>query len=223
MYSALVPVLVPPFVVTFIVLRELLLVVLAVEDLKPLALLLVTTIVQAIIPAFVGSLLVAAALPVLSGQASSLGQAWAGLKDRRAHIYRAARYSSLLALFATITLGPVGIIVQPVVLGPPLLVHEIVLKGHGLKLAWARTKKMMEADSRQLVYLLAIPAVMGVLLTTFLRAFGVLSGDLPGVARGIIYFAVQGAMLGAAIPFVTAVGLLLYEEMAASLGGGEAR
>ncbi len=81
----------------------------------------------------------------------------------------------------------------------------------------------MAADSRQLVYLLAIPAVVGLLLTIFLRAFGILSGDSTGLIRGILYFAAQGALLGMAIPFVTAVGLLLYEEMASSLGGDEAR
>lgn len=222
-YLAWVPVLLPAFIVTFILLRELLLIVLAVEDLSPLALLLVATAVQALIPAFLGSLLVAAAIPVLAGQATGLREAWGGLADRRGDIYRAAGCSAILALFATVTLGPVGIIVQPMVLGPPLLLHEIVLKGHGLKLAWERTKEMMSADSRQLVYLLAIPAVVGFILTTFLRAFGVLSGDIPGVARGILYFAAQGALVGAAIPFVAAVGLLLYEEMASTLGGGEAR
>jgi hypothetical protein len=223
MYGALVPTLVPAFVLTFIVLRELLLIVLAVEDLKPVALLLVATLVQALIPAFVGSLLVAAAVPVLAGKAEGLREAWAGLSDRRGDIYRAASWSSALALFFAVTLGPVGIIVQPMVLGPPLIIHEIVLKGHGSRLAWERTKEMVRGDSRQLVYLLAIPAVIGIVLTTFLRAFGVLSGDIPGVARGVIYFAVQGALIGAALPFVAAVALLLYEEMASTLGGDEAR
>ncbi|MGH9042834.1 MAG: hypothetical protein ACRDZ3_21685 [Acidimicrobiia bacterium] len=222
MYLDLLGVLLPPFIVIFIALRELLLVVIAVEDAKPLALLAVGTLVQALIPAFVGSLLVAAAIPVLAGQARGLGEAWAGLADRRTDIFRAARYSSGLALFATVTLGPVGIIVQPVLLGPPLLIHEIVIRKHGVKRAWERVKEMMAADSRQLVYILAIPAVIGVILTIFLRAFGVLSGDIPGVARGLLYFAVQGALIGAAIPFVTAVGMLLYEEMASSLGGDEA-
>lgn len=222
MYRALAPVLVPPFVVAFIVLRELLVVALAVEDLKPLTLLLVATLVQAIIPAFVASLLVASALPVLSGHAARLREAWALLRDRRGDIYRAAALSSGLALFATITLGPVGVIVQPMVLGPPLLIHEIVIQGHTLAKGWARTKEMMAADSRQLVYILAIPATIGILLTTVLRAFGVLSGDIPGVVKGVLYFAAQGVLIGAAIPFVTALGLLLYEEMASALGSGEA-
>ena len=223
MFSAFAPVLMPPFLVAFIALRELLLLVLVVEDLTPLAFLLVATLVQALIPAFVGSLLVASALPVLAGKAKSLREGWAGLADRRAAIYRAASWSSGLALFATVTLGPVGIIIQPMILGPPLLIHEIVLRNHGLSRAWERTKEMMAADSRQLVYLLAIPAVIGVLLTIFLRAFGILSGDSTGLIRGVLYFAAQGALLGIAIPFVTAVGLLLYEEMASSLGGDEAR
>jgi hypothetical protein len=221
-YRALAPVLVPPFVVAFIVLRELLVVVLAVEDLKPFALLLVTTFVQAIVPAFVGSLLVASALPVLSGHAGRMREAWGMLSDRRSDIYRAAGLSSGLALFFTITLGPVGIIIQPMLLGPPLLIHEIVIQGHSPAKGWARTKEMLAADSRQLIYLLAIPASIGIILTTVLRAFGVLSGNIPGVVKGVLYFAVQGALIGAALPFVAAVGVLLYEEMASSLGSGEA-
>lgn len=223
-YRSLAPVLVPPFIVAFIVLRELLLVVLAFEDLdrKPLALLLVTTLVQAIVPAFVGSLLVASALPVLSGDARRLGEGWAGLAGHRGDVYRAAALSSGMALFATVTLGPVGVIIQPMLLGPPLIIHEVVMQRHGLSKAWARVKEMLAADSRQLIYLLAIPASIGIILATLLNAIGILSGDVPGVVKGVLYFGVQGALLGAAMPFVAAVSVLLYEEMASALGGGEA-
>ena len=222
-YRGLVPVLVPPFVVAFIALRELLLVLLAIEDLDrtPVALLLLATFVQAIVPAFLGSLLVASALPVITGHAGRLGEGWAALADRRGDVYRAAGLASGMALFATVTLGPVGVIVQPMIYGPPLLIHEVVLQRHGLSQGWARTKEMMAADSRQLIYLLAIPASIGIILATFLNILGVLSGDVPGVLKGVLYFATQGALLGAAMPFVAAVGVLLYEEMASTLGGGE--
>ena len=48
------------------------------------------------------------------------------------------------------------------------------------------------------------------------------SGDVPGVARGIVYFAMQGALIGAAIPYVAAVGLLCYRDLASTLGGDDA-
>jgi hypothetical protein len=220
LYGASVPTLVPTFVVVFVALRELFLVLLAV-DTSPVALLLVAALVQAVIPAFVGSLLVAAAVMVLGGQAAGMREAWAALADHRPDIYRAARWSAGLALFATITLGSFGVIIQPVVLGPPLLIHEIVLRRYRLDRAWARTREMMSRDSRQLVYLLAIPAAIGVLLSGMLRAFGVLSGDIPGVVRGVLHFAVQGALLGAAIPLVAAVGVLLYGDMASDIEGNE--
>jgi hypothetical protein len=220
MYGAWASTLVPAFVAVFVALRELLLVLLAVDS-SPVALLLVATLIQAVIPAFVGSLLVAAAVLVLAGEAAGMREAWAALADQRANIYRAAGWSAGLALFAAITLGSFGIIVQPMILGPPLLIHEVVLQRHRLDLAWARTREMMSRDSRQLIYLLAIPAAIGVLLSTMLRAFGVLSGDIPGVVRGILHFAAQGALLGAAIPLVAAVGVLLYRDMASELGGNE--
>jgi hypothetical protein len=215
-------VLVPTFLVAFIVLRELLVVVL-VLDLPPVPLLLLVTLLQAVIPAFVGSLLVASAVPVLAtGAAQGLREAWGALAAERPAVYRAAACSGGLALFAAITLGPVGIIVQPMVLGPPLLIHEVALKRHPLNVAWERTKQMISRDTRSLAYLLVIPAGVGLLLSFALRTFGVLSGDVPGVARGIVYFAMQGALIGAAIPYVAAVGLLCYRDLASTLGGDDA-
>ena len=218
MYRPCAPLLVPTFLVAFIVLRELLLVVLLI-DMPPLALLLVVTLVQAVIPAFLASLLVAAAILVLASSAGTLREAWTALEAHRPALYRSAVGSAGLALFAAITLGPVGIIVQPIVLGPPLLVHEVALQGHKFELAWERTKEMISRDTRPLAYLLIVPATVGLLLSITLRAFGVLSGDVPGVARGVVYFAVQGAMIGTAIPYVAAVGLLCYRDLASTLGG----
>jgi hypothetical protein len=220
MYAARAGTLVPACVLVFVLLRELLLVIVPVEG-SPVALLLVAVLVQAMIPAFVGSLLVAAAVVVLAGDAQAMGPAWAALSDQRADIYRAAGWSAVLALFAAVTLGAFGVIVQPVVLGPPLLIHDIVLRRNRLDLAWARTKDMVSHDSRQLVYLLAIPAAIGIVLSSALRAFGLLSSDIPGLLRGVLHFAAQGALLGAAIPLVAAIGALLYGEMASTLGGEE--
>jgi hypothetical protein len=222
MYRPCAPLLVPTFLVAFILLRELLVVVL-VLDLPPLPLLLLVTLIQAVIPAFVGSVLVASAVPVLAtGASQRLREAWVALAPERAAIYRAAACSGGLALFAAITLGPVGIIVQPMVLGPPLLIHEVALKRHPLNVAWARTKKMIARDNRSLAFLLIIPAGVGLVLSFGLRTFGVLSGDVPGVARGVVYFAMQGALIGAAVPYVAAVGVLCHRDLAATLGGDEA-
>lgn len=218
MYRPCAPLLVPTFLVAFIVLRELLLVVLLI-DMPPLPLLLVVTLVQAVIPAFLASLLVAAAIRVLASRARTLREAWTALEAQRPAVYRSAASSAALALFAAITLGPVGVIVQPIVLGPPLLVHEVALQGHRFEAAWERTKEMISHDTRPLAYLFIVPAAVGLLLSITLRAFGVLSGDVPGVARGVVYFAVQGALIGTAIPYVSAVGLLCYRDLASTLGG----
>jgi hypothetical protein len=80
---------------------------------------------------------------------------------------------------------------------------------------------MIGRDTRSLAYLLIIPAGVGLLVASSLHAFGVWSGDVPGVARGIIYFALQGALTGAAIPYVAAVGLLCYRDLASPLDGDD--
>jgi hypothetical protein len=222
LYWPKAPVLVPTLLIAFIVLRELLLVVLII-DMPPLPLLLVVTLVQAVIPAFVGSVVLAPAVRILATEKKEgLRDAWKALADVRPHIYRSAACSAGLALFAAITLGPVGLIVQPMILGPPLLLHEVVLHKRSLEGAWERTKAMIATDARPLALLLAIPAGVGLVLSIALRAFGILSGDVPGVARGIVYFALQGALFGAAVPFVAAVALLCYRELASTPGGEDA-
>jgi hypothetical protein len=222
MYRPKAPVLVPVFLVTFIVLRELLLIVLII-DLPPVPLLLVVTLVQSVIPAFAGSVMLAPAITILAtGERKGLREAWNALADVRPHIYRSAACSAGLGLFAAITLGPVGIIIQPMILGPPLLIHEVVLHRRSLEAAWERTKEMISHDTRSLALLLVIPAGVGLLLSITLHAFGILSGDVPGVARGIVYFALQGALIGAAVPFVAAVALLCYRDLASTPGADDA-
>jgi hypothetical protein len=222
MYRSTAPLLVPTFLIAFIILRELLLVVLII-DMPPIPLLLVVTLVQSVIPAFAGSVMLAPAVTTLAtNNRKVLREAWKALDDVRPHIYRTAACSAGLALFAAITLGPVGIIVQPMLLGPPLLIHEVVLHRRSLEAAWEHTKEMISQDSRPLVLLLFIPAAVGLLLSMTLRAFGILSGDVPGVARGVVYFALQGAMMGAAVPFVAAVALLCYRDLASTPGGDDA-
>jgi hypothetical protein len=222
MYRSTAPLLVPTFLIAFIMLRELLLVVLII-DLPPIPLLLVVTLVQSVIPAFAGSVLLAPAVSILATDTKMrLREARNDLADVHRDIYRTAACSGGLALFAAITLGPVGIIVQPMILGPPLLIHEVVLHRRSLEAAWEHTKEMISQDSRPLVLMLFIPAAVGLLLSITLRAFGILSGDVPGVARGIVYFALQGAMMGAAVPFVAAVTLLCYRDLASTPGGDDA-
>ena len=67
-----------------------------------------------------------------------------------------------------------------------------------------------------------IPAAIGILLSSAVQGFGALAGNLPGALRAVLHFAAQGALVGAAIPLVAAVGALLYGEMASTLGGEEA-
>jgi hypothetical protein len=222
MYWPKAPVLVPTFLVAFIVLRELLLVVLIV-DMPPLALALVVMLVQSVIPAFIGSVVLAPAVTILATDTKQgLRDAWKALADVRPQIYRSAACSAGLALFTAITLGPVGLIVQPMILGPPLLLHEVVLHRRSLEAAWEQTREMIARDTRSLALLLAIPAGVGLVISITLRAFGILSGDVPGLARGVVYFALQGALIGAAVPFVAAVALLCYRDLASTPGADDA-
>ena len=222
MFRSTAPLLVPTFLIAFIILRELLLIVVII-DLPRLPLLLVVTLVQSVIPAFAGSVLLAPAVSILgTGSKKRVRETWHELADVHRDIYRTAACSAGFALFAAITLGPVGIIVQPMLLGPPLLIHEVVLHRRSLEAAWVQTKEMIQHDSRPLVMLLIIPATVGLVLSMSLRAFGILSGDVPGVARGVVYFALQGAMMGAAVPFVAAVALLCYRDLASTPRGDDA-
>ena len=191
----------------------------------PVPLLLVVTLVQAVIPAFVGSVLLAPAVSVLATNTKRPPPGCLeGLGRLRTDIYRSAACSAGLALFAAITLGPVGIIVQPMLLGPPLLIHEVVLNKRctGGSLGADKGDDLPRTPG-PLAFCWPSPPASGLVLSIALRAFGILSGDVPGVARGVVYFALQGALFGAALPFVAAVALLCYRDLASTLGGEDAR
>jgi hypothetical protein len=183
MYRSTAPLLVPAFLIGFIILRELLLVVL-ITDLPPIPLLLLVTLVQSVIPAYAGSVLLAPAVSILAADSKMhLREAWNDLAEVRRDIYQTAACSAGFALFAAITLGPVGLIVQPMLLGPPLLIHEVVLHRRSLQEAWEHTQGMISHDSRPLVMMLFIPAAPSESCQATCRAWPAASCTSPSRAR----------------------------------------
>jgi hypothetical protein len=66
---------------------------------------------------------------------------------------------------------------------------------------------------------LLISLVLGLAVVVVVSAADELSGGLGGTARGTLLFATQGALVGATVLFVAAVGLIAYEDLAARADG----
>jgi hypothetical protein len=211
--------LLPPFVLVFVILRLLIPVVVTRnfdEDEVALSLILV----QVIVPVLVGSVMVAVATVVFrSGGETPPSGAIKALGPQSLSLLGAANIAAMLAVFAILLMGPIGIMVQPMLLGPPVVMHAIALERRALGAALTRTRQLLRRDARLPLYLLLISLVLGIGIVLFVTLVDALSGGLEGTARGTLLFATQGALAGATALFVAAVALLAYENLAARADG----
>ena len=196
----------PPFVVAFVLLR---LPLLGIDDSA-----LANIVTQIVVPVVVGSLLTAAATIVLRSRRGAAGSP--GLRDLNwLNLLGASAIAVALALLATIIMGPIGLLVQPALLGPPFLMHAIVLEGRALDDAGKRAFSLIRRDARLPLYLLLIALTLGLVVTVLLGVVAVLTNSFEETTQDIVLVAAQGALVGFLVPFVAAVGLRSYEDLAA--------
>jgi hypothetical protein len=218
-YSTHAKTLLPGFVLIFVLLR-LLIPVVVTRDFEEGGVAFGLILVQVIVPTFVGSLMIAVACVVFrSGTESPPRSAISTLGPQSLSLLGAASIAASLAFFAIVLMGPVGILIQPALFGPPVIVHAIALEQRDLSGAWARTRQLLRRDARVPMYLLLISLVLGLAVVVVVSAADELSGGLGGTARGTLLFATQGALVGATALFVAAVGLIAYEDLAARADG----
>jgi hypothetical protein len=197
---------VPLFVVAFVTLRLLTSLVPDAGGARRTAVLL---LVQVAAPAVVGSLLFAFAVAVLAAPPAPPGR----LSGRAGSLLAAAGVSAALSVLFVLLLGPVGLLLQPVMLGPPVLLHAIVLEQPRLRAALARTRAVLRRDARVPAYvsaavvLTAVVQVLAVSVAAELAGAGEPGRDLPAALR-----VAQGVAAGVTLPYVAAVGLLAYRD-----------
>jgi hypothetical protein len=206
----------PPFVVAFVGMR-LLLPLLPDEGADRLTRLVLLLLVQVGTPALVGSVLFAYATAVFdpgSGQGSAPGSAPGSALGRLTPVLGAvggaAVLSAVLSLIVVLLLGAVGLLVQPLLLGPPVLLQAIVLERCSMAEAWTRTKAVLRRDARIPLHLLVAVAIIGLVGLVLLAVVAPLTTRLDPDTRTLVQLAVHGAILGVTLPFVAAVGLHAY-------------
>jgi hypothetical protein len=196
----------PPFIVAFVLLR------LPLLGIDGSALANIAT--QIVMPVVVGSLLTAAATIVFRSK-RGVGRP-TGVRDLNwVHLLAASAIAVALVLLATIIMGPIGLLVQPAFLGPPFLMHAIVLEGKPLDEGGKRAFSLIRRDARLPLYLLLIALTLGLVVTVLLGVVAALTNSFEETTQDVVMITAQGALVGVVVPFVAAVGLRSYEDLAA--------
>jgi hypothetical protein len=205
-YTACAARILPPFVVAFVLLR---LPLLGIDDSA-----LANIVAQIVVPVVVGSLLTAAATIVFRSNRDA-GRP-AGVRDLNwVHLLGASAIAVALVLFGTIIMGPIGLLVQPALLGPPFLMHAILLEGRPLDDAGKRAFSLIRRDARLPLYLLLIALTLGLVVTVLLGVVAVVTNNFEESTQDVVFVVAQGALMGLVVPFVVAIGLRSYEDLAA--------
>jgi hypothetical protein len=204
-YTACAARILPPFIVAFVLLR---LPLLGIDDSA-----LANIVAQIVVPVVVGSLLTAAATIVFRSNRDA-GRP-AGVRDLNwVHLLGASAIAVALVLFGTIIMGPIGLLVQPALLGPPFLMHAILLEGRPLDDAGKRAFSLIRRDARLPLYLLLIALTLGLVVTVLLGVVAVVTNNFEESTQDVVLIVAQGALMGLVVPFVVAIGLRSYEDLA---------
>jgi hypothetical protein len=197
----------PVFVVVFVCLRLALLLLPSAEE-DPGGRLVLLLLVQAVGPAFAGSLLFAWLTAMLDDRPELGGQP-PGARPWLGTVLAAAGISALLALVLVVLLGGAGLLLQPALYGPPVVLPAIVLERKSLGAAWVRAKAVLKRDARIPAYVLVGVGLAGLVALAALAAAVTLAAG-----RDQAQLAVQGIALGLTLPYVAAVGLAAFERVA---------
>jgi hypothetical protein len=137
-------------------------------------------------------------------------------------VLAAAGISALLALVLVVLLGGAGLLLQPALYGPPLLLPAIVVERKSLGAAWRRTRAALRRDARIPAYVLVGVGIAGLAGVAALAAAVPLTDGLDPTGRDQVQLTVQGAALGLTLPYVAAVGLAAFERVAGADPSSEA-
>jgi len=181
----------------------------------PLSFLLVV-----VLPTFLFSLVVAytavLAEGLLTGKNISRSQATDRIRAVRKDVLVAALLAGMASLAFAVLL-PLWRLVFTLFLGPPLLIHVVVIEGLDFQAAATRTKELMKGHwARIIMALVAITLGMGLIEITALGlTIGLLDGAGSTVAI-IVLLGVRMLLVGFLYPFAAAAGYVCYYDVKAA-------
>jgi hypothetical protein len=168
--------------------------------------------------ALVGSALFAAASIVFSvhadGSASSLRGALSSLKPLARDVIAAALFSAILSMLALSLLGFLGVLLQPLFVGPPIVIQVIAIERLRLRDAWPRTRTIA-AGSWVRIFGTLIGVVLGLALA-LLAIFGLVdaaTSTAGDAIRLVAFVAAQGLVAGLTHPLLAAAQFVLYRDL----------
>jgi hypothetical protein len=214
-YRARFAALVPTFVVAYATIVALPL--LALIDLSDAALATLAFALQ-ILSALVGATLFASAAIVYSdhvgGTRSSLRAALVSVRPLAREVITAALFSAIFSMFALTLLGSLGLLLQPLFVGPPILIQVVAIEHLRLRDAWPRTRVIASGQWTRVVGML-----LGIVLAIALVLIGIFGFVETGTraasdaARLGVFVAIQGLIAGLTYPYLAAAQFVLYRDL----------
>lgn len=177
---------------------------------------LVVIVARILVPAVAGTLLFALAARVAVGEIASHRvaprAAIRSLAPALRDLAACGIASALLAMVAVMLMGPLGILVQPLFVGPPILLQVVAVEGRSFRDASTRTRRLLAGEwARLLAYLFAIALVLGNLVVV--AAYGLArAGSGLGAAVEVAVLVALLALPGLLMPFMACAGVVAYVD-----------
>jgi hypothetical protein len=152
----------------------------------------------------------------IAGFRVGMREALESLRPQGRELFAAALVSALISIVLQF-IPPIGLVVIPLLLGPPIVGHMIALQRMTLRAAWARSKELFAGEwVRIALYLISF--VFAVALVQVPVIWGaeavfdsVESNDLHYMLRALTV----GAVAAVTFPYLAACGLLAYLDLRA--------
>jgi hypothetical protein len=152
----------------------------------------------------------------IAGHRIGIREALQSLRPHRREFFAAALASALISMLLQF-IPPIGLVVIPLLLGPPIVGHTIALQDKTLSQAWARSKELLAGEwLRITLYLISF--VFAVALVQVPVIWGAEAGfdslnsdDLHFMLRALTV----GIVAGVTFPYLAACGFLAYLDLRA--------
>lgn len=149
------------------------------------------------------------------GALSSLG-------SQRKELLASALLSGMIGLALAVFLGFLGLLLQALFFGPPVLVQVIALERLTLQQAWPRARVLIKgATPRVVLYLLTIVLGIGLLSALTLSLLAELLGGIEETARFAVLSALQIFAVGLTLPLLACASFVIYRHLRASRDAAE--
>ena len=149
------------------------------------------------------------------GALSSLG-------SQRKELVASALLSGMIGLALAVFLGFIGLLLQALFYGPPVLVQVVTLERMTVQQAWPRAGTLIKgATPRVLLYLLTIVLGVGLLSQLTLIVLAQLFAGIQETARFAALSALQILAVGLTLPLLACTSFVIYQHLRASRDGAE--